>query len=111
MIVLILAPFAIVMISRAVVVYGGSIILRIARVRIPLQWQNILTLGGLRGGIAVALVLSLPLEYEFKNLFIGLIISVVAVNLVVNPILLDRYLKRSKMTSANVDTLGKLKEP
>jgi hypothetical protein len=57
------------------------------------------------------LVLSLPLEYEFKNLFIGLIISVVAVNLVVNPILLDRYLKRSKMTSANVDTLGKLKEP
>jgi len=99
------------MISRAIVVYGGSIILRIARVHIPLQWQNILTLGGLRGGIAVALVLSLPLEYEFKNLFIGLIISVVAVNLVVNPILLDRYLTRSKMTSANVDTLGKLKEP
>jgi CPA1 family monovalent cation:H+ antiporter len=111
LIVLILAPFAIVMISRAIVVYGGSIILRIARVHIPLQWQNILTLGGLRGGIAVALVLSLPLEYEFKNLFIGLIISVVAVNLVVNPILLDRYLTRSKMTSANVDTLGKLKEP
>jgi len=83
------------MISRAIVVYGGSIILRIARVHIPLQWQNILTLGGLRGGIAVALVLSLPLEYEFKNLFIGLIISVVAVNLVVNPILLDRYLTRS----------------
>jgi len=81
LIVLILAPFAIVMISRAIVVYGGSIILRIARVHIPLQWQNILTLGGLRGGIAVALVLSLPLEYEFKNLFIGLIISVLQLTL------------------------------
>ena len=111
LVVIILAPFAIVTISRAIVVYGGSIILRIARVRIPLQWQNILTLGGLRGGISVALVLSLPAEYEFKNLFIGLIISVVAVNLVVNPILLDRYLKKSKITSENVDTLGKLKEP
>jgi monovalent cation:H+ antiporter, CPA1 family len=111
LIVIFLAPFAIVMISRAIVVYGGSIILRIARVRIPLQWQNILTLGGLRGGIAVALVLSLPLEYEFRKLFIGLIISVVAVSLVVNPILLDRYLKKSKITSENVDTLGKSKEP
>ena len=99
------------MISRAIVVYGGSIILRIARVRIPLQWQNILTLGGLRGGIAVALVLSLPLEYEFRKLFIGLIISIVAVSLVVNPILLDRYLKKSKIMSENVDTLGKSKEP
>jgi monovalent cation:H+ antiporter, CPA1 family len=57
------------------------------------------------------LVLSLPAEYEFKNLFIGLIISVVAVNLVVSPILLDRYLKKSKIASENVDTLGKLKEP
>jgi CPA1 family monovalent cation:H+ antiporter len=111
LIVIFLAPFAIVMISRAIVVYGGSIILRIARVRIPLQWQNILTLGGLRGGIAVALVLSLPLEYEFRKLFIGLIISIVAVSLVVNPILLDRYLKKSKIMSENVDTLGKSKEP
>ena len=110
LIVIFLAPFAIVMISRAIVVYGGSIILRIARVRIPLQWQNILTLGGLRGGIAVALVLSLPLEYEFSKLFIGLIISIVAVSLVVNPILLDRYLKKSKIMSENVDTLGKSKE-
>jgi hypothetical protein len=36
---------------------------------------------------------------------------VVAVNLVVNPILLDRYLKKSKITSENIDTPGKLKEP
>ena len=51
---ILLAPIAIVMISRAIVVYGGSLTLRIAKVRIPLPWQNILTLGGLRGGIAVS---------------------------------------------------------
>ena len=94
---LLIAPITIVMISRAIVVYGGSITLRIAKVRIPLQWQNILTLGGLRGGIAVALVLSLPLEYEFKNLFITLVISVVAINLILNPILLDRYIRKLKL--------------
>jgi CPA1 family monovalent cation:H+ antiporter len=79
--------------------------LRIARVHIPLQWQNILTWGGLRGGIAVALVLSLPTEYEFKTLSIALIISVVAINLVVNPIFC--YMKKSKIgQEKNVNTHG-----
>ena len=95
---IVVAPFAIMMLSRAMVVYGGSIFLRIFRVRIPLQWQNILTLGGLRGGMAVALVLSLAANYEFKELFISLIIPLIAINLVVNPILLNQYLKKSSIT-------------
>src|SRR6188472_2039944 len=78
---IVVTPFAIMMISRAVVVYGGSTFLRIFRVRIPLQWQNILTLGGLRGGMAVALVLSLAANYQFKELFISLIIPLIAINL------------------------------
>ena len=95
---IVVAPFAIMMISRAAVVYSGSTFLRIFRVRIPLQWQNILTLGGLRGGMAVALVLSLAASYEFKELFISLIIPLIAINLVVNPILLNQYLKKSSIT-------------
>ena len=79
---IILAPITIIIISRAITVYGGCAILRFAKIRIPLQWQNILTLGGLRGGIAVAMVLSLPMDYEFKNLFIAAVISVVVINLV-----------------------------
>jgi CPA1 family monovalent cation:H+ antiporter len=93
LILIIVAPFAIMMLSRAAVVYSGSAFLRIFRVRIPLQWQNVLTIGGLRGGVAVALVLSLPLEYQFKDLFISLVIPLIAINLVVNPILLNQYLK------------------
>jgi CPA1 family monovalent cation:H+ antiporter len=99
---IIIAPFVIVMISRVIVIYGGSIVLRIANVHLPLQWQNILTLGGLRGGICVALVLSLPVEYEFKNLFVTLTISLIAINLIINPILLDRYLKKSKIMSQQI---------
>jgi monovalent cation:H+ antiporter, CPA1 family len=86
------------MVSRAVVVYGGSTFLRIFRIRIPLQWQNILAIGGMRGGMAVAIVLSLSAEYEFKNLFISLIIPLIAINLLVNPIILNQYLKKSKIT-------------
>jgi CPA1 family monovalent cation:H+ antiporter len=95
---IIIAPFVIMMLSRAIVVYGGSTFLRIFRVRIPLQWQHILTLGGLRGGMAVALVLSISSAYEFKELFVSLIIPLIAINLVVNPILLNQYMKKSKIT-------------
>ena len=98
LIIIVVAPFDIMMLSRAVVVYGGSTFLRIFRVKIPVKWQNILILGGIRGGVAVALVLSLPTEYEFKELIISLIIPLIAINLLVNPILLNQYLKKSKMT-------------
>jgi Na+:H+ antiporter len=89
------------MIPRAVVVYGGSTFLRIFRVRIPLQWQNILTLGVLRGGKAVALVLSLAASYQFKELFTSLIIPLIAIKAVVNPILLNHYLKKSSITKSS----------
>jgi monovalent cation:H+ antiporter, CPA1 family len=101
LILILVIPFAIMMLSRAVVVYGGSTFLRIFRVKIPLQWQNVLTLGGLRGGVAVALALSIPAAYEFKDLFISLVIPLIAINLVVNPILLNWYLKKSM--SSNMD--------
>jgi hypothetical protein len=52
----------------------------------------------MRGGMAVALVLSLSAEYEFKNLFISLIIPLIAINLLANPVILNQYLKKSKIT-------------
>jgi CPA1 family monovalent cation:H+ antiporter len=101
LILILVIPFAIMMLSRAVVIYGGSTFLRIFRVKIPLKWQNVLTLGGLRGGVAVALALSIPAAYEFKDLFISLVVPLIAINLVVNPILLNWYLKKSM--SSNMD--------
>jgi Na+:H+ antiporter len=94
LILILVAPFVIMMFSRAVVIYSGSAFLRIFRVRIPLQWQNVLILGGLRGGIAVALVLSLSSDYQFKDLFISIVVPLIAINLVLNPILLNQYLKK-----------------
>jgi CPA1 family monovalent cation:H+ antiporter len=95
LILILVTPFVIMMFSRAVVIYSGSAFLRIFRVRIPLQWQNVLILGGLRGGIAVALVLSLSSEYQFKDLFISIVVPLIAINLVVNPIVLSQYLKKT----------------
>lgn len=101
LILILVIPFVIMMFSRAVVVYGGSTFLRIFRVKISHQWQNVLTLGGLRGGIAVALALSISADYEFKDLFISLVVPLIAINLVVNPILLNWYLKKSMSSNMN----------
>jgi CPA1 family monovalent cation:H+ antiporter len=88
------------MLARVVLVLGGDALLRISHVRIPTKWQKVLIYGGLRGGICVALVLSLPTDYEYKALFVTLVFSLILVNLLVNPILLSRYLRKSKL---NVD--------
>jgi len=96
-ILIIIAPISIVMIARVILIRGGDVILRKVSVRIPPKWHNVLILGGLRGGICVALVLSLPTEYEYKALFVTLVFSLILVNLLLNPILLSRYLKRSRL--------------
>jgi len=51
----------------------------------------------MRGGMAVALVLSLPVTYEYKDLFLAFIFSLVTINLILNPIILNQYLKKVKL--------------
>jgi hypothetical protein len=48
-------------------------------------------------GISVALVLSLPAAYEYKELFVTLIVYLIGINLVLNPILLSKYMKKAKL--------------
>lgn len=90
-------PIIVLIISRGIVVYGGNVFLRLFRIKVPIAWQHVLTLGGIRGGISVALVLSLPASYEYKELFVTLIVYLIAINLVLNPVLLTRYMKRAKL--------------
>ena len=91
---LLLIPFVIMIFVRAIVVYGGNGIMRIFKVKVPFAWQHILTFGGIRGGIAVALVLSLPPSYEYKGLFVTLIVYLIAINLFLNPVIINQLLKK-----------------
>jgi CPA1 family monovalent cation:H+ antiporter len=88
-----LAPFGVLLASRFIVVYGGWGFLGLFKKRIKNSWKNVLSFGGVRGGIAVALVLSLPVDYEYKALFVSLVGWAIVLNLFVNPILLGTYLK------------------
>ncbi len=57
---LVLIAFAVVVAARAVTVYGFGALARPFGAGPPLRWQHLLVWGGLRGTIALALVLSVP---------------------------------------------------
>ena len=57
---LVIVAFVVVVLARAVVVYGFGLISRLFGAGLPFRWQHVLVWGGLRGTIALALVLSVP---------------------------------------------------
>ena len=57
---LVLVAFVVVTAARAVTIYGYGLIARPFGGGMPFRWQHVLVWGGLRGTIALALVLSVP---------------------------------------------------
>ncbi len=49
----------------------------------PFKWQIILSWGGLRGALALAIALLLPLDFEFRDFFLTLTLSVIFFTLIV----------------------------
>ncbi len=79
---LVAAGAAIVLIARGVTVYG---LLNAVRrgTRTPSAWQHLLVWGGLRGAVAVALVLSLPASVPQADTIRALVYGVVLTTIVV----------------------------
>jgi len=79
---LVVAGAAIVLLARAVTVYGLlNLIRRVTRT--PAAWQHLLVWGGLRGAVAVALVLSLPASLPQADTIRALVYGVVLGTIVV----------------------------
>jgi CPA1 family monovalent cation:H+ antiporter len=93
------AAVVLLFLSRAIVVYGGFAFLRIFTIRLPLAWQNLLVLSGLRGPVSAALVLTLPESFPYKGSFQCLAFVAIAASLIVKPPLIQRLLQRSSLSS------------
>src|SRR5215472_632440 len=72
-----------VLVSRALVVYGLMRVGAVAGSRVPGLWDPAIFLGGLRGALAMALVLSLPENFHDRSMLVSMVYSVVLFTLVV----------------------------
>jgi CPA1 family monovalent cation:H+ antiporter len=75
-----------VLIARAVSVFGLIPLVNIVHKdrKIPLSYQTVIFWGGLRGAVALALVLSLPPTMPFRDLLVGFTIAVVIFTILVS---------------------------
>ena len=78
---LVLIAFVVVVAARAVVVYGYGLISRPFG-GLPFRWQHVLVWGGLRGTIALALVLSVPAAFAGRQTLEVVTFGVVLLSLV-----------------------------
>lgn len=85
---------AVVLVVRAVVVYLLRPVTNLIAPRVPRTWAHVIFWSGLRGGVSIALALSIPFAVESRSLIIAMAFGYVLFSLVVQgltaPVLLRR---------------------
>ena len=85
--------------SRALTVYGFSAISRREERAIPAAWRRVLTWGGLRGGVAIALVLGLAPELPGHEVVAAAIFGLVIFTLLVQGLSMSAVMRRLRLSS------------
>ncbi len=89
----ILVAYLVVTGGRALIVFGASALLRKTRERIPWAWSVILTWGGLRGGLSMVLVLSLPKDFPHRDVLVSMTFGVVIISILVHGLTMSPMLR------------------
>ena len=97
---LVLIGFAAVLAGRAVTIYGYGLVSRVAGRKLPLPWQHVLFWGGLRGTIALALVLSVPDDLPGRSTLQVLTFGVVLMSLVLQGLTMPPLARRLHLADA-----------
>jgi CPA1 family monovalent cation:H+ antiporter len=80
----ILVAYLVVSGGRALIIFGATTLLRRSRERISWAWSTVLTWGGLRGGLSMVLVLSLPKDFPHRQLLVSMTFGVVILSILVH---------------------------
>lgn len=92
----VLVAFAVILLARVFSVYPIVGLANLLGEKIPSSWTRVLAGAGLRGVISVALALSLPEGFPFRESLVAMTFGVALLSLVVQGELLQVYLKRHK---------------
>ncbi len=93
---IVLGTFVLVLVSRLAVVYGVLPFLGVPQ----RAWQHVIALSGIRGGISLALALSLPAALPFRDDIVDAVYGVVAVTILVQGLALAPIMRRLQLEPA-----------
>jgi CPA1 family monovalent cation:H+ antiporter len=71
-----------VLLGRVLSIYGLTPVSNLFAKKIPLRWQHILVWGGLHGSLSLALALSLPHSFPYRDQILQLTFGVVAFSII-----------------------------
>jgi CPA1 family monovalent cation:H+ antiporter len=96
----IIGAFVLILLARAASVYPIVSVMRLLGEKLPSSWTRLLTVGGMRGVISVALALSLPNDFPFREEIIAITFGIALLSLIVQGELLEFYFKRTHLSEA-----------
>lgn len=94
----ILIAFVVVVVARAVVVFGVGALLSRTREAISRPWLSVMTWGGLRGALSMVLALALPFDFANRDLLITLTFGVVLLSILLQGLTMKRLLRLTGIT-------------
>jgi CPA1 family monovalent cation:H+ antiporter len=86
-----------VLFSRAIVVYGLAPVVSKLERHVPISWRHVAFWGGLRGALAIAMVLSLPESFPGREMLVSATFSVVLFTILVQGISMEHLVRRLKL--------------
>ena len=89
-----LIAIVVAIVARFAAVYSCALLTRATQRPLPMHWSLIMSWGGLRGAIAIALVLSLPTELPYWWTVQSMVFGVVLFTLLVQGPITGRFIKR-----------------
>ena len=95
-----------VLFGRILAVYPLAALLRPTRLRIDPRYQHVLFWGGLRGALALALVLALPEQIAERNQIVAVAFAVVAFSVLVQGLTMPWLVKRLGVRLKKADPSG-----
>jgi len=101
---IILAATGLLLLGRAISVYlvaGGYNLFTTAKKRIPLSWMHVANWGGLRGVLPLVVILSLPQDFLYRELFLNLVLGAILFTLIINTISIKKLIHVLKLDIVN----------
>ncbi len=87
------ALIVLLLLARAVGVYGGGLVLAASPRAMPIHWLHVINSAGLKGALTIAMLLSLPDDYRHRQLFVCVGFALVLATMLINPLAARSYLK------------------